>query len=110
VIAIFLAIEMNSLLIGESGSEEHIDAIRRALEAGKEVERIVHLRTLHLGPDELMVAAKIAIRHDETALSIAQAIDNAERRIRSAVPIACIIYIEPDIFRKPVTGNYVPNF
>jgi cation diffusion facilitator family transporter len=100
VIAIFLAIEMNSLLIGESGSAENIEAIRRALEAGKEVERIVHLRTLHLGPDELMVAAKIAIRHDETALSIAQAIDNAERRIRSAVPIARIIYIEPDIFHS----------
>jgi cation diffusion facilitator family transporter len=99
VIAIFLAIEMNSLLIGESGSAEHIDAIRCAIEAGEEVERIVHLKTLHLGPDELMVVVKIAIRHDETARSIAQAIDRAEERIRSAVPIARMIYIEPDIFR-----------
>ena len=98
LIAIFLAIEMNSLLIGESGTAEHIAAIRRALEAGAEVERIVHLKTLHLGPDELMVVAKIAVRHDETALSVAHAIDNAEKRIRCAVPIARVIYLEPDIF------------
>jgi cation diffusion facilitator family transporter len=100
VIATFLAIEMNSLLIGESGSAEHIDAIRCALEAGEEVERIVHLKTLHLGPDELMVVVKIAVRHDETAMSIARAIDNAELRIRTAVPIARLIYIEPDIFHS----------
>jgi cation diffusion facilitator family transporter len=100
-IAIFLAIEMNSLLIGESGTVEHIAAIRRALEAGGDVTRIIHLKTLHLGPDELMVVAKIGVRHDETAASIARAIDNAESRIRSAVPIARVIYLEPDIFQTP---------
>jgi len=101
LIAIFLAREMNSLLIGESGTAEHVAAIHKALEAGNDVERIVHLKTLHLGPDELMVVAKIAVRHDETASSIAQAINNAEARIRSAVPITCVIYIEPDIFQIP---------
>ncbi len=101
VIAVFLAIEMNSLLIGESGAAEHVAAIRRALEAGDQVERIVHLKTLHLGPDELMVVAKIAVRHDETAVSVAQAIDGAESRIRAAVPIARVIYLEPDILHPP---------
>jgi len=100
-IAIFLALEMNSLLIGESATVEHVAAIRRALQAGSDIERIIHLKTLHLGPDELMVVAKIAVRHDETASSIARAIDSAESRIRSAVPIARVIYLEPDIFRKP---------
>ena len=95
VIAIFLAREMNSLLIGESGTAEHVAAIRRALEGGDDVHRIIHLKTLHLGPDELMVVAKISIRHDETAASVARAIDNAESRIRSAVPIARVIYLEP---------------
>jgi cation diffusion facilitator family transporter len=99
LIAIFLAREMSSLLIGESGSEEHVVAIRKALEAGKDIERVIHLKTLHLGPDELMVAAKITVRHDETAASIAQAINDAETRIRSAVPLTCVIYIEPDIYR-----------
>ncbi len=99
-IAFFLAIEMNSLLIGESATDEHIKAIRIALEAGSDVERIVHLKTLHLGPDELMVAAKIAVRHDQSASSIARTIDNAEARIRKAVPIARVIYLEPDILKS----------
>jgi len=101
LIAVFLAIEMNSLLIGESGTAEHVAAIRRALETGSDVHRIIHLKTLHLGPDELMVVAKISVRHDETAASVARAIDNAESRIRSAVPIARVIYLEPDIFQPP---------
>ena len=101
VIAIFLAREMNSLLIGESGTAEHVAAIRRALEGGDDVHHIIHLKTLHLGPDELMVVAKISVRHDETAASVARAIDNAESRIRSAVPIARVIYLEPDIFQPP---------
>jgi cation diffusion facilitator family transporter len=101
LIAIFLALEMNSLLIGESATVEHVAAIRRALEEGSDVERIIHLKTLHLGPDELMVAAKIAVRHDETAASIARAINDAESRIRRAVPIVRAIYIEPDILQTP---------
>jgi cation diffusion facilitator family transporter len=101
VIAIFLAREMNSLLIGESGTAEHVAAICRALEGGSDIHRIIHLKTLHLGPDELMVVAKISVRHDETAATIAKAIDDAESRIRSAVPIARVIYLEPDIFQPP---------
>lgn len=97
-IAVFLAWEMNSLLIGESGTAEHVATIRKALEAGDDIERVIHLKTLHLGPDELMVAAKIAVRHDETASAVARAINAAESRIRNAVPIARVIYLEPDIF------------
>lgn len=100
LIAVFLAREMNSLLIGESGTAEHVAAIRAALEAGEDIERIIYLKTLHLGPDELMVVAKIAVRHDETAASVAGAINAAEARIRSAVPIARVIFIEPDILRE----------
>jgi divalent metal cation (Fe/Co/Zn/Cd) transporter len=58
------------------------------------------MRTLHLGPDELLVAAKIAVRHDETAAEVARAIDAAEARIREAVPIARVIYLEPDIYSE----------
>jgi cation diffusion facilitator family transporter len=100
VVAIILGREVDSLLIGESGTAEHVAAVRRALEAGEDIERIIHLKTLHLGPDELMVAAKIAVRHDETAAAVARAINDAESRIRSAVPIARVIYLEPDIFLK----------
>jgi cation diffusion facilitator family transporter len=100
VVAVILAIEMKSLLIGESATGDQVEAIEAALLGGPEVERVIHLRTLHLGPDELLVGAKIAVAHDETAQAVARAIDAAEARIRTAVPIARVIYLEPDIYRS----------
>ena len=100
-IAVFLAVEMNSLLIGESATGSDVAAIRTALEAGDDIVRIIHLKTLHLGPEELLVAAKIAVAHDDTAAAVARAIDAAEARVRAAVPIARVIYLEPDIDRDP---------
>ncbi|PZG14207.1 cation diffusion facilitator family transporter [Nonomuraea aridisoli] len=100
VIAIVLAIETKSLLVGEGASPDVEDQIRGALENAPEVERIIHMRTLHLGPEELLVGAKIAVAHDETAAEVARGIDEAERRIREAVPIARVIYLEPDLDRS----------
>jgi divalent metal cation (Fe/Co/Zn/Cd) transporter len=91
---------MKSLLIGEAASGAHVAAIETALLAGPEVTRVIHLRTLHLGPDELLVAAKIAVEHDNTAAEIARGIDAAEHRVRAAVPIAHLIYLEPDLDRS----------
>ncbi|MEO3808681.1 cation diffusion facilitator family transporter [Sphaerisporangium sp. B11E5] len=100
IIAIILALETKSLLIGESAAPEAEEQICAALEAAPEVDKVIHLRTLHLGPEELLVAAKIAVRHDDTAAEVARGIDEAERRIREAVPIARVIYIEPDLYRE----------
>jgi len=100
LIAIILAIETKSLLIGESAREEDVAKIEQAILNGPEVERLIHMKTLHLGPDELLVAAKIAVRDYETAEKVALGIDAAEARIRDAVPIARVIYLEPDIFRR----------
>jgi len=97
-IAVVLAIETKSLLIGEAAAPEHISAIEKAIAEADGVERIIHMRTLHLGPDELLVAAKIAVRHDDSAEQVARGIDEAEARIREAVPIAQVIYLEPDIY------------
>jgi cation diffusion facilitator family transporter len=99
IVAVILAVEMKSLLIGESATIDQVAAIEAALVAAPEVERVIHLRTLHLGPDELLVAAKIAVAHDDTAAAVARAIDAAEVRIRAALPIAAVIYLEPDIYR-----------
>jgi divalent metal cation (Fe/Co/Zn/Cd) transporter len=74
-------------------------AIVAAVEAGPEGQRVIHLRTLHVGPDTLLVAAKIGVRHDDSARSVAVGIDAAERRIRAAVPIAQQIFLEPDIYQ-----------
>ena len=99
-VAVILAVEMKSLLIGESASAEVERAIVTALEAGPEVERVIHLRTTHLGPETLLVTAKIAVRPCERAEEIAAGIDAAERRVRAAVPIAKVIYLEPDLYRE----------
>ncbi len=100
VVAMILAVEMKSLLIGESASAEAERAIVAALEAGDEVVRVIHLRTLHMGPDSLLVAAKIAVRGSDRAEAIAAGIDAAERRVRAAVPIAEMIYLEPDLYQS----------
>jgi cation diffusion facilitator family transporter len=98
-VALILAIEMKSLLIGESASAVDVDAICTALLDGPEVSRVIHLRTMHLGPEELLVGAKIAIEHSDTAEDIVRGIDAAEARVRRAVPIARVIYLEPDLDR-----------
>ena len=99
VIAVFLAFEMASMLVGESALPEEQEAIRAALAAAPLVDRVIHLRTLHTGPDELLVAAKVAIGDDDTGAEIAAGIDDAERAVRAAVPTATWIFIEPDLDR-----------
>ena len=98
LIAVILALETKSLLLGESATSEQVVRIRSALDAEPLIERVIHMRTMHLGPDELLVGAKVAVRHNDSALEVARAIDAAERRIREAVPIARVIYVEPDIY------------
>jgi cation diffusion facilitator family transporter len=97
VIAVFLGREMTSMLIGESAMPEHHDAIERAI-PGKGIERVIHMRTMHLGPDEVLVAAKVAVAPGASAGDVADAIDAAETRIREAVPIKVQIYLEPDLW------------
>jgi cation diffusion facilitator family transporter len=98
-IALVLAAETKSLLLGEAADPRSEAAIAEALVDGATVTGVIHMRTLHLGPEELLVAAKIAVRHDDTAAQVARAIDAAEARVRTAVPIARVIYLEPDIHR-----------
>ncbi|HLV57477.1 MAG TPA: cation diffusion facilitator family transporter [Natronosporangium sp.] len=101
VIAVVLATEVKSLLIGEAALPHQVAAIERALLETAGVQRVIHLRTVHLGPEELLVAAKIAVDGDDEGADIAGAIDAAEARVRAAVPTARMIYLEPDIYRPP---------
>jgi len=97
-VAAVLATEMKSLLIGEAADAETESAIVAAIEDGPEVQCVIHLRTVHLGPETVLVAAKIAVRADQTAAELAAGINAAERRVRTAVPIADLIYLEPDLY------------
>jgi cation diffusion facilitator family transporter len=100
LVAIVLVIETKSLLVGEAASPDAVDRIRAAL-VGQGVDRVIHLRTMHLGPDELLVAAKIAMPRTTSLERVAAAIDAAERRVRAAEPVARVIYLEPDLDRGP---------
>ena len=97
VVAIVLGIETKSLLLGESASVDAEQRITSALRGVDGIESVVHLKTMHLGPDELLVAAKIAVPAADTAAEVADAINAAEASIRGAEPTARVIYLEPDI-------------
>jgi cation diffusion facilitator family transporter len=99
VIAILLAIEMKGLLIGESASRADVTKITSTLAGAPSVRRVIHLRTEHLGPDDLLVVAKLEFDHDLSFDQLADAIDEAERELREVVPIAHLVYIEPDVYR-----------
>lgn len=99
VVAFILFTEVKSLLIGEGADEDTLAIIRAEIEKVEIVERIVDLKTLYVGPEELFIAMKIVVDHDDTATLIADAIDEVEARIRSAVPTAKLIYVEPDLFK-----------
>ena len=109
VVAVVLAIETKSLLVGEAATPESIKAIRGALDAADGVDRVIHMKTLHLSPESLLVAAKIAVRHDDTAAEVAQVIDGAERAIRAAEPAAEVIYLEPDLYDHDYTPDPRPG-
>jgi cation diffusion facilitator family transporter len=98
VVAVVLVIETKSLLIGEAAAPDALARIEAGL-VGPGVDRIIHLRTMHLGPDELLVGAKLAMPRDATLPEVARAIDAAEQRVREAVPAARVIYLEPDLDR-----------
>ncbi|GAB2828096.1 cation diffusion facilitator family transporter [Alpinimonas psychrophila] len=99
LVAIILGIETKSLLVGEGATLEDVQAIEKAVEAGGEAESILHLKTLYLGPDELLVGAKLAFPAEMRFSEVATAIDRIEARVRASVPAARVIYIEPDVAR-----------
>ncbi|KQW04828.1 cation diffusion facilitator family transporter [Leifsonia sp. Root4] len=112
VVAIVLGIETKSLLVGEGANPADAVAIEDAILAGTEHEGIIHMKTLYLGPEELMVGAKIAFSADKRFADVATAIDAIEARIRVAVPTARVIYLEPDVYSKfngpnPPTDTFV---
>ncbi|MET7279375.1 cation diffusion facilitator family transporter [Kribbella sp. NPDC005582] len=105
VVAIFLAIEMKSLLLGESATREAQQKIVAAIETTPGVQRLIHIKTLHLGPEELLVAAKLGVEATADSAVVAETIDAAERAIRAAEPMSVHIYLEPDIFHE----NHIPD-
>ena len=108
-VAITLAIETKSLLLGESASPEAIARIEAALTGVDGVERVIHMKTLHLGPEEVLLAAKIAVGATSTAQQVADTIDAAEVAVRTADPMVTALYLEPDIYHADYTPAERPK-
>jgi cation diffusion facilitator family transporter len=108
-VAITLAIETKSLLLGESASPEAIARIESALVSVDGIERLIHMKTLHLGPEEVLVAAKVGVRATSSAQQVADTIDAAEVAIRTADPMVTALYLEPDIFHADYTPAERPD-
>ena len=108
VIALVLANEMKSLLIGEAASPKQVAALREAIESGDDVRQVIHLRTVHLGPEELLAAAKVEFDPSLSYVDVAKAVDSAEVRMRSAVPEVTFIFLEPDEYRDPPPNSTTP--
>lgn len=98
-IAVVLAVELRSLLIGESASASDLEAIERAVRADPDLEDLIHMRTEHIGPEELLVGVKVGLNSNLDFGGVTQAINRIEGRIRESVPAARLIYIEPDVSR-----------
>lgn len=101
LVALILGIETKSLLVGEGASAEDTARIRAAIIDGPEVESIIHMKTLYLGPDELLVGVKVAISGRQLLSDVASSINSVEARVRAAVPVARVIYVEPDVWAPP---------
>jgi cation diffusion facilitator family transporter len=114
VIAVILVVEMKTLLLGESATPEDVDKISKAIESSPDVTRVIHMRTVHQGPEDVLVAAKIEFASTLDVHGVVRAINAVEVRIREAVPIAKMIYLEPEIYdpnyvRTRATGTPEPS-
>lgn len=111
-VAFIIGFEVKSLLVGEGAGDEDLEKIESALLASSDIDRIIHMKTLYLGPDEFMVGAKVSLAPERTMREVSVIVNLAERRIRDAVPAARVIYIEPDVYidpdmAQPTTGSIV---
>lgn len=97
LIAVALSLKMRSLLVGEAAGSQHLRAIRETLEGSPYIRRVLHMRTTHLGPDALLIGAKVEFQVELSFAEIAAAINAVECEVRRIVPIARYIYIEPDV-------------
>ncbi len=112
IVAVILGVEVKSQLLGEAATPESVALIRTALASTEGVERVIHLKTMHVAPEELLVAAKIAVPAQASAVAVTDTINAAERALRAAEPMATQVFLEPDIHRddyQPAERPVVPE-
>jgi cation diffusion facilitator family transporter len=104
VIAALLCVEMKSLIIGESANDRDRQSLVAAVEGAPRVRRLINMRTQHIGPEELLVGAKVEFDDSLCFEDLTDAIDDVEAAMRASVPHRVIIYLEPDVFEAARTS------
>ena len=100
-----LGLEMKSLLIGEAVGLVEEKLIKEDIRSFVEVKGIVHMRTLHLAPDEVLLAVKITLSGELSMQEVGSLIDKIEGKIRKSNKAIKLIYIEPDVFKEKITKD-----
>lgn len=98
-------VQLKRLLLGTSAAHKDVEALQAALEIEPEVLRVVHFDAEHIGPEDLLLGAKLEMLHDLSVVEVAEVIGRVERNIRANVPAARVIYIEPDVTDEHRTGD-----
>lgn len=95
-VAIFLAIEVKSLLIGESADLIILETIEAIIQNEPNITQIINCRTIQQGPGEVLVCVKIKCSPDLNTESISKLINHFEKELRSTRPEVKWLYVEPD--------------
>ena len=98
IVAIFLGKEMKSLLIGEAVVPLEEEQIRTLVSSVDGVVKIIHMRTLHLSPEEILLAIKIGVNPTLSMSELSNLINEIEGVVREGNNKIKLIYIEPDIY------------
>jgi len=111
-ITFILTIKIKSLLINKNTTPKHIQTIKTTL-TNKNIESIIHIKTLHLKPKKLLITTKITINTTKSTTDITLTINTTKQQIQTTIPIAQIIYLKPNIHQpastKPITPKLAPD-
>ncbi len=97
LVAIFLAREVKSLLIGESADLAIYTKVKELAKNHPDIQQLINCRTIQQGPNEVLVCAKILITETLNAVQISKLINDFEADLRSVYPEVKWLYIEPDL-------------
>jgi divalent metal cation (Fe/Co/Zn/Cd) transporter len=99
--AVWLAYETKGLLIGESANAEVVAAIRSLALEAPEIEHVNEVLTMHMGPDYILVNLSVDFITDASSDDVEAAIHRLERAVKTKVPRAKRIFVEPSAKRAP---------
>jgi divalent metal cation (Fe/Co/Zn/Cd) transporter len=94
-VAVGLGLDNRDFLIGRAADPRDLGVIRAEIEQAPGVDALVHLRTMHLGPDHLIVAARVAFSDEISADRAEDVADDIDRRLAGRLPLVPHVFLDP---------------